>query len=126
MDLNEIMRRARSLRPELDLSISEWAEQIYALEKRIYKNIILKHETDITLPEWNFESFDFPDELIVEDEYADLYVYWVVAQYDLKRNETARYANSMAAFNNLYAQYVNYINREYMPVQKSKITAGGM
>lgn len=124
MTINEIIRKVNELRTETEsLAMVYYTRYINALQAILYKNIISKHKTDIVYEEP--EEYEEPV-LIVPTEYADMYVYYIVAQCDLMKGETTRYNNTMALYNTLYQRYADYINREYMPIQRAKITVGGM
>lgn len=131
MTVSDITRRVNALRPETEnLSTVSYIRYINDLQAILYKNIISKHKTGIMYraldDDYDDGYVDTEAELILPDEYADMYVYYIAAQCDLGKGETTRYNNTMALYNTLYQRYADYINREYMPIQRAKITVGGM
>ncbi len=95
----------------------EYIRFINEVDRRLWNNIIKNHRTDKVYA--NVQSVE--DEVLVPDEYGDIYVHYILSQAMLRRYETDRASNHMALFNDLYASYGNYITRNYMPVQKAKI-----
>lgn len=124
MKLNDIIHRIKRQNPEEydEVTLAEWCGVVNAINKRIFDNIISRHETDTKYDE--IKSGE--DELPVPDEYCDIYVLFITADRALARNEIVKYNNSMQAFNALYSRYTDYINRTYMPKQIASIKLGVM
>lgn len=100
-----------------ETSMVEWINQI---ENTIYKEIILTHEYEGTLPEApKHESAD--EDLMVASPYDQLYMYWLMSQVDLQNQELTLYQNSSALFNKAYTDYQNYYNRTHMPLERSRV-----
>lgn len=57
--------------------------------------------------------------LLVPFPYDDIYLKWLEAQIDYTNGETARYENSMTAYNAAYDTFQKYYNRTRMPKGKS-------
>ena len=124
MKLNEIIQRIKKQSPEdyENVSLAEWCGVVNSINKRIYDNIISRHETDM-----KYEKISSgEDELPIPDEYTDIYVLFIAADRALARNEIVKYSNSMQAFNALYSRYADYINRTYIPKQIASIKLGVM
>lgn len=62
--------------------------------------------------------FSDKTELILPDEHADIYIYYLQAQVDYFNGETARYNNSMNMFNTALAAFMDEYNRTHMPLQR--------
>jgi len=64
----------------------------------------------------DFENYtkDYYDrELIAEKPYDNLYRLYIMLMIDYTNAEFTRYAQSLAMFNNAYAEYSHYVNRTY-------------
>lgn len=129
MNIENIIKKVELYRLDAkDFSLIDYAELIETLEKRIFNNIILKHHTG--------DAFSYPveaekyveghSEVMLPDEFEDVYVNYILTEIDLLKNETARYANSMTLFNAAYLRFARYINRTYEPKQLNHIIIGGM
>lgn len=57
-------------------------------------------------------------ELLVPAPYDDIYLRWLEAQIDYATGETARYNNSMDAYNSMFIAFQTYYNRTHMPISK--------
>lgn len=88
------------------------------LDGVIYNDVILTHEVEAK----GFADYtDVTEELIAEKPYDVLYVYWLMAQIDLKASELNKYNNSLALFNGAMRDYKAWFNRTYMPKKKRQI-----
>lgn len=53
--------------------------------------------------------------LLVTAPYDDIYIKWLEVQIDYANADYGKYANSMIMYNNSYAAYSNFYNRNFMP-----------
>lgn len=53
--------------------------------------------------------------LLVTAPYDDIYIKWLEVQIDYTNADYGKYANSMIMYNNSYAAYSNFYNRNFMP-----------
>ena len=85
------------------------------LDGKIKAEIIDKHEgaVDTTFSEYTEE--ELYTELLVPHPYEEVYDLWLESQIDYANGETARYNNSISAFNYAYQVYERFYNREHMP-----------
>ena len=67
------------------------------------------------------EYADGSAELIAKAPYDVLYVYWLMAQIDLKASELNKYNNSLALFKEAFKDYKAWYNRTHMPITKKQI-----
>lgn len=61
------------------------------------------------------DNTDIHTELLVPPPFDELYLRWLEAQIDYYNGELGRYNNSIAMFNEEYAAYLRYYNRNHMP-----------
>lgn len=59
--------------------------------------------------------------LLVPDEYAGVYVYWILMKADFANNETERFNNDAILYNTAYLAYANYVNRTALPAGSTRI-----
>lgn len=114
------MRAGNSASDEMKI---RWLSE---LDSIIYNEVILTHEVEHS----EFREYEnASDELIAKAPYDIMYVYWLMAQIDLKASELNRYNNSLALFNSEYKRYKAWFNRTFMPKAKKQIKLcidGGM
>lgn len=116
MTIDEVLAEIEEVKPhQYDNSLLiRWLGQ---LEGKIVTEIINTHEGEpVTFN--GFTESDAAEELIVPNEYADLYKYYLYAMIDFANGETDRYTNSMIMFNSAYQEYANYYNRTHMPISR--------
>lgn len=95
------------------------------LDRTAFQEIISTHEEGDESFEGYDEDTDGETELLIPDEYQNVYLYWMYAMIDFANQEIQRYTNSMIMFNNEYAQFGNWYNRTHMPKQTWIKGAGG-
>lgn len=120
MTIQKVMAEVESISPNAideGLKIS-WLNQ---MEETIYKEVICTHEgyEEIHLKQITMES-DYEQELIAEDPYSKLYVFYLLSKIDFINHEWDSYNNTAEMFNQAYKEYKAYYNRNHMPVQKVK------
>jgi hypothetical protein len=89
------------------------------LDGVIYNDVILTHEVKVE-PYTGYQD-DVTKKLIAEEPYDVLYVYWLMAQIDLKASELNKYNNSLALFKDALKDYKAWFNRTHMPKKKAQI-----
>ena len=99
-----------------------WLDQ---LDRMAWREIVSTHEGG---PE-SFTGYDAgtdaDTELLIPDDYKQVYVYWMYAMIDFANQEMSRYTNSMIMFNTAYGEYGSAWNRTHMPYgQDMKGTEG--
>ena len=117
MTIKKIIYDFEKQRPGSCLSLPEYLEHINRLEQDIYDNIISRHEGAPSFVQYKGEE----ESLLVCDMYAQIYLYYLLAQTDLENGDITRYSNDMALFNNLLSEYGNWYNRTYMPNKRAKL-----
>ena len=84
------------------------------LDRRIYTELISPRKNPaITSFEGYTEDTDIETDLLVPDEYAEMYVKYLVSKIDYYNGEWERYNNSAAQFNELFSSYAAYYNRTH-------------
>lgn len=92
------------------------------LDQRVYKKIISTHEgqenTRSEMPAYNINT---PGEtqLLIPDENAEIYRWYLEMQIDLTYREMEKYANSRDLFNAAYDDYRKEYNKTHMPKQRA-------
>lgn len=94
------------------------------IEDLIWDEIISKHED---APEGIEEKPTYSDletegdtELIIEDPYSMVYVYWLMSKIDIQNQEDARYNIDRAHFENAYETMSDWWTRNHMPKQVTR------
>ena len=64
------------------------------------------------------ENTSMTTELLVPAPYDIVYIRWLEAQIDYANGEYGRYNNSLTAYNDAYALFNRWYNRNYMPKGK--------
>ena len=98
MTINTTLSRLDELRPNA-VSAELKAAWILALDGRLRAEVLGLAPSSLSYPA------DADEELTASEPYGELYLLWCAALLDLAAGETARYANSMAAFESLLDAY---------------------
>lgn len=117
MTVGEVIRRVEKSRPGSELSRNEFFDEINRCALDIYENIISRHENAYPRREYTDEG----DELDVGDNYADIYVFRLIAKIDLSNGDITRYTNNMLLYNNLMSEYSDHYNRSNMPKSNARM-----
>ena len=65
----------------------------------------------------HIEDFDIDTELLVEEPYDDLYIYYLDQRISLNNNDTKRYNVASQLYNNALLTYQQKYNREHKSIQ---------
>ena len=90
----------------------DWLDK---LDRMVYREVLETHEGGPESFDGYTEATDGETELLIPDEYKDVYIYWLWAMVDFANQEMQRYANSMTMFNTAYAEFGNWWNRTHEP-----------
>lgn len=98
-----------------ELQLIKW---LSVIDKRIKKEVI-----DICEEYENYKDFNgynsetsTSTELLVGEEYVNVYLYWLYAQIDIATDEIERYTNDMMMFNTEYSEF----KKEYMRTHRQR------
>ena len=107
------------------------------IEGRVYNEILMKHEhaADLEKPHYDppeddeaeeeesqeetEEETEEEPEMLVPDEYAKLYVYWLYCEIDELNQEIDKYNADRALFEDAWGNFGDYWTREHMPLTAS-------
>lgn len=121
MTIQEAIAKVDSLKPN-QYKQPEKLEWLNEVDGKIYKELILTHDNP---DELSWESYgvntDVSMELLAKEPYATLYIHYLSAKIDWYNGEYGRYNNEMAAYNEAYQEYANYICRTYGSVGVKRI-----
>ena len=106
MTINTTISLLDELRPNAASAETKAAWAI-ALDGRLRTEVLGVAARPLSYPE------DADSELTAAAPYGELYVLWCAAQLDLASGETARYANSMAAFEKLLDAFKRQSAKDY-------------
>lgn len=111
MTARECINRINLLKPhQYDTStLMGWLSNV---EGKMYEEAVSWHK-DALPPLLPYTELDMDVVLMVPDQYADVYLYYLQAQIDYWNNETARFNNSMMMFNVAYSDFANWYNRAH-------------
>ena len=90
-----------------------WLNQ---LDWLIYRNILEEHEDCQTFA--GYRDAEPDTELLVQEPYDAMYVWWLQAQMDLVNGETSRYNAAILTFNQEYEGFESWYKRNHMPLGK--------
>ena len=86
------------------------------MDSMAFRDVIATHEGGA-------ESFDGYDadtdgdtELLIDDGFKNVYIFWLYAMIDFANQELSRYSNSMVMFNSAYQDWTGWYNRTHMPL----------
>lgn len=106
------------------LSYSEKLNMLSVLDGRIYKEILSRYEGAQSEFIGYAEGIPGSTVLLVRYPYDEIYIKYLAAETDIINGDTVRYANSHAAFNNLYEEFAAAYNRTHTVKSSAKIKYG--
>lgn len=121
MKLNEAIERVNALKDNAfdDTIIRNFIEDC---DKQIYREVIQTHENRDRYKTYEERyPLDGSDELLAEDAYCELYIFYAMAKIDIFNGETDRYTNNMICYNTALSNFKAYYNRNYMPLGRKRI-----
>ena len=115
MTIIEVINQIDALKPN-NYSQEDKIKWLSNLDGIIKREIIDTHEGAETVVFEGYTVDTDPDTpLLVPAPYDDIYIKWLEAQIDYANADYGKYANSMIMYNNAYATFASYYNRNYMP-----------
>ncbi len=97
-----------------DISEREKIGFLSELDMKI-KNAVFDHYTDSNVPA-DFKGYDetaYDAELLVQEPYTDVYLYWLQAKAALANGDSEQYNNWNALFQTAYGNFFNYYNKTH-------------
>ena len=86
-----------------------WLDRIEGI---IYEELVRTHEDGFSRPP---SCYAGDRELLCDEPYADLYIYYMAMQRDMQMRDSISYANNAAAFSAAYSAFADYYNRRHLP-----------
>ena len=95
-------------------------------EANLLDNIILLYEPqegDPTEEDWkeHLATFDYDTDLICDEPYDDIYMYYLDQRIALNNNDIKRYNATSRLFDNTFLSFKQKYNREHYPKQTRKM-----
>lgn len=116
MTIIEAINKIDSLKPN-SYSQEDKIAWLNALDSDIKKNVIDTHrcEHEITFDGYD-ENTPLDTDLLAPAPYDEMYLHWLEAKIDYSNGEYSKYNNSVITYNTDYEAFVNYYNRNNMPL----------
>ena len=89
------------------------------IEGRVYREILMmnEHPEDMERPTYTEpEEGEEQPEMLVPDDYAMLYVYWLMCQIDVLNQEMEKYNNDRTLFEDAWGSFGDYWIKTHMPL----------
>lgn len=95
-------------------------------EANLIENVILLYDPltgERTEEEWQeyLDSFDYESNLILDEPFDDLYIYYLDQRLALNNNDMKRYNAASRLFDNMLLAFKQKYNREHFPRQTRKM-----
>lgn len=117
MTIQDVLNLVDELKPNT-MSVSAKVAFINEIEGKVHTEIIMRHEH--TAEEEDMPSYDptdLTDEMLVEEPYHMLYVYWLEAKLDEQYREWDEYNNHRALFDAAWKEFAEHWTSTHMPIQ---------
>lgn len=116
MKIIEAINRYDKLKPN-GYTREEKIRWLSDLDERVKAEVIDTHEgfAEVSFSGYNGKT-DLDTELLIPAPYDEVYISWLESRIDYMNAEIARYNNSIANVNAIYADFVNYYNRTHRPL----------
>lgn len=118
MKIREVIERVDTVKPNAFPTFAK-LEWISALEGRIAADVFLMAPVEIRQFRYVYPE-DMETELLLEPPHDDIYLLWLQAKIDEENGEYNKYENSMAIYNEHYANFLRWFCQLYDPVQGYK------
>ena len=126
MKPSQVIEKADRNRPNM-MAEQDKYDLLNEIEGRVYNEILMKHEHSDDLEKPYYEPADENDQeeteeepdMLVPDEYARLYVYWLYCAIDELNQEIEKYNADRALFEDAWGNFGDYWTREHMPLTAS-------
>ena len=113
-------------RKQVDIDTNRLIESVNTVESKIKKEIIDVHEGAEQHP---FRALTLEDvntvQLLADEPFSELYVFWVMAQISLAENNITNFNNEMALFNQHYEEFAAHYKRNNKPLAKPRLSMRG-
>lgn len=122
MTLQEALNEIDEKKPNM-MSTARKIRYISDVEGKLHKEILMKHEhdeEDETCPTYDTNTNANTTELLVPNEYADLYIYYVLIKIDEDNQEEDKENNDRLRFEKAWREFGDYWTREHMPLQPAQ------
>lgn len=109
MTVNDIILKIRAEKDSAQISEAQLLKYLSRIEKTVYTEIVSVRQgrEDIkSAPIYDSET-DFETELLADDEYAELYFFYLCSKIDLNNCDIDLYNNDMIMFNTIFQEYKN-------------------
>lgn len=95
-------------------------------EANILDSVIFLYEPkedEKSYDEWieYLDTFNYDSDMILDEPYTDIYLYWLDQKISLNNNDKARYNIASRLFDNLFLSFKQKYNREHYPTQTRKM-----
>lgn len=124
MTIMEAIERTDSQKPN-QYETEDKLHWLSQLDHMAFRDIISTHEDGPDSFAGYSVATSVDTQLLIPDEFSDVYIKWLCAQIDFANQEISRYTNSMIMFNALYTDFGNAYNRTHMPKAVYIKGAGG-
>ena len=92
------------------------------VESMLYQEIICTHEGFYERKNWRpFCADDGERELLAQDPYGELYVFYLMMRSHLLLQDMNQYNNAAALFASSYTSFADWYNRTHMPLSVGDI-----
>lgn len=118
----EVIRRVDELRPN-SVSADTKAKWLARCDGLIWDNLIKRHEGAHCMRPFmgETESEALYGEMMIDEPYAQVYEWYLMAQIDMANGDTDWYNNDMLKYNETLETFAKKWNREHRPVRSPKI-----
>lgn len=111
MKIRQAIEKVDTLKPNHyeDRDKIQWLD---ALDRKVKYEVLDTHIGETTFTGYN-STTSVETELLIPNDFALAYIYWLEAQIDLNNNEIAKYNNNIALFNTEYMGYKKWYNQTH-------------
>ena len=114
MTIIDAINKTDTLKPN-GYTQSEKVAWLSTLDGMIKRTLLDNYEGDeIPFGGYNDDT-PLTTQLLVEEPYSELYVFWLEGKIDYANGELDKYNNSALRFNDTYSEFRNYYNHTHMP-----------
>ena len=97
-------------------------DYVNTLDAKIFKELVLTHEHSPAVRQPHYEQTDLTTDkqLLAEDGYDEIYLWWCCMEIDLRFGDMNRYSASRSLFTDAWNDFTARYTRTHMPLQLSE------
>lgn len=115
MTIEKILAEIANLKPDNTASDGDLIRWISVIDGSVYRDLIRTHADAPNIFEEPVYDEDTPidTELLIPDNFSDVYIYYLASMIDFANGETKKYNNDRTLYADAYSEYRRWYHRTH-------------